>query len=422
VLLREAAMANLADFRYTMESCNHCGQCKWILPAKMKGWDFASICPLHEYHGFDAYSGQGLVQIAKERLDGKLDYGDGLETLLHTCTACGACDLNCKSVRDMEVLDTIYALREDCAKAGYLPEPLRRTAENVEETHNIYGEPHAERFSWLPPDFKNDTEADTALFVGCSAYRHPEIPLAAIRILRAGGVKFKLLYEDEWCCGASLWRSGQREAAEKLISRNVDTFHRHGIKTLITACAECFGAFCGGYPRFSDTGGLEFRHISQVAAKLIAKGSLPLKKGENPLRVAYHDPCMLGRLSEKYVPWNGKIRPFGLHVPEKQWRRGEHGVYEEPRAVLRALEGVTLCEMTRNFEQALCCGANARDVDAEFAAWTAAERRREAKASGAEAVVSCCPFCQDALGGEGENPLPYLDLAVLLADRLREEA
>ena len=49
-------------------------------------------------------------------------------------------------------------------------------------------------------------------------------------------------------------------------------------------------------------------------------------------------------------------------------------------------------------------------------------RRREAKAAGAEAIVSCCPFCRDALGSEGENALPYLDMTVLLAERLKEEA
>ena len=106
-------MDKLKDFEYTMDSCNHCGQCKWILAPKMKGWDFAEICPIHQRYGFDAYSGQGLLSIAKEILTGKLQYGDGLEELLYTCTCCGACDVNCKDVRDKEVLDTILALRDD---------------------------------------------------------------------------------------------------------------------------------------------------------------------------------------------------------------------------------------------------------------------------------------------------------------------
>ena len=84
-----------------MDSCNHCGQCKWILPPKMSGWDFAEICPIHRYHRFDAYSGQGLLNISKEVITGKLKIGEGLENVLYSCTMCGACDVNCKNVRDI---------------------------------------------------------------------------------------------------------------------------------------------------------------------------------------------------------------------------------------------------------------------------------------------------------------------------------
>ena len=56
-----------------MESCNHCGQCKWVLGPKMRGYDYAEICPIHQRFGFDAYSGQGLLNIAEELLDGKLE-------------------------------------------------------------------------------------------------------------------------------------------------------------------------------------------------------------------------------------------------------------------------------------------------------------------------------------------------------------
>ena len=36
-------MADLKKFEYTMNSCNHCGQCKWILTPKMSGWDFERV-------------------------------------------------------------------------------------------------------------------------------------------------------------------------------------------------------------------------------------------------------------------------------------------------------------------------------------------------------------------------------------------
>ena len=412
-------MADLKKFEYTMNSCNHCGQCKWILTPKMSGWDFAQICPIHTRYGFDAYSGQGLINIAKEVMNGTLQYGDGLEDLLYTCTACGACDVNCKNVRDMELLDTILELRAHCVESGALPEVHRQTAKNIEETHNIYGLPHADRFSWLPEDFEDDKDADTALFVGCSVYKDPAPALAAIKILRAGGVKFKLLREDEWCCGSMLWRTGQNDAAKALVYRNNEIFKKHGIKTLITACAECFGSFRAGYTRFGDID-FEVLHITQVVAALLNENKLSFTKEREPIRVTYHDPCMLARLSEPYVHWEGEIKPYGLHVPEKQWRRGEHGVYAEPRQVLSAIPGVEVVEMIRNSEDAFCCGygSGAGSFNPEFAKWAAEERRREAVSTGAEAIVSCCPFCRESLETEGDNPIPYLDLTVLLAEML----
>ena len=406
-------MNKLKNFEYTMDSCNHCGQCKWILPPKMKGWDFANICPIHHRFGFDAYSGQGYLNIAKELLTGRLDFSDELGKMVYTCTACGACDVNCKSVRDMEVLDTILALREACVENGCVPDAVKQQAENVELSHNIYGLPHEERFAWLPEDYCDDEDADTLLFIGCSAYKHPEIALAAIKVLRAGGVKFKLLHEDEWCCGASLWRSGQNAAAEKLIKRNIDTFHKHGIKRIITACAECYGSFRAGYPRFMETD-FETVHISEIARELIESGKLKLRENGEKLRVTYHDPCMLGRLSEPYVHWDGVIHPFGLHEPPKQWRRGENGVYDAPRDVMRAA-GIEIEEMPRNKEDAYCCGAGAETVDGKFAEWTAAERIREATSTGAQAIVSACPKCQDSLSA-GE--MPYIDFTVLIAQML----
>ena len=149
-------MEELKKLEYTMDSCNHCGQCKWILPPKMKGWDFAQVCPIHAFYRFDAYSGQGLLNIAKEVLTGRLECGGGLEKVLYSCTACGACDVNCKNVRDMEVMDTILTLREECERKGTIPVELTAMAERVEKTHNVYGMPHSERFAWLPEDFENE--------------------------------------------------------------------------------------------------------------------------------------------------------------------------------------------------------------------------------------------------------------------------
>ena len=339
-----------------------------------------------------------------------------------TCTMCGACDVNCKSVRDMEVLDTILALRARCAEDGQLPEAHQETALNIASSHNIYGWPHQQRLSWLPTDAGLDENADTVYFAGCAAaYEYPDIARDTVKILKAGGLSFKVLGDDEYCCGEPLWRTGQTDEAKKLIERNMAAFKKHGVKTIITSCAECYGAFKNGYPRFAEMD-IKVLHISEVIDALIKDGRLKL--GRLPaIKAAYHDPCMLGRQSETYVPWQGVIRPYGLHEPPKIWRRGTNGVYDEPRAVLGAIPGVELVEMVRNEENSYCCGAGGGVSRAfpEFARWTAAERVREAESTGADAVVSCCPFCRSSF----ESALPdctrglrYYDLTELVAQAL----
>ena len=418
--VQERAPYQLKDFRYTMESCNHCGQCKWLLGPKTKGYDFAEICPIHKEYHFDAYSGQGLIHIARELLDGDLAYEDGMMDLVYSCTMCGACDINCKSIRDMEVLDTILALREQCVADGQGPMPVQREwAANVRDHNNLYGRPHEQRFDWMPQEQSVNDACSVAYFVGCTAaYLHPQIARDTARILTAGGLDFKVLGPEEHCCGGPLWRTGQRAAAKHQVEHNMRTLKDQGIDMIITSCAECFGAFRGFYPRVVEMD-IKVAHISEVIREMLVRGDLSLTRpvGES---VTYHDPCLLGRLSEPYVPWNGTIQSFGYHEPPKEWRRGTHGVYDAPREVLSAIPGLQLREMVRNEENSFCCGAGGGVGAAfpEFARVTATERLREAESTGAGTVVSACPFCQstfeDAIQA-GQRPIRYLDLTRIVA-------
>jgi len=413
----------LKDFKRTMESCNHCGQCKWVLGPKMRGYDYAEICPIHQRFGFDAYSGQGLLNIAEELLDGELEYESGLVELIYSCTTCGACDINCKSIRDMEVLETILALRARVVADGWGPMPAhQQAARSVEAHHNIYGREHERRFDWLAPDIRLAKNCTVAYFTGCAAaYRYPQIAQNTTKILNAGGVEFTLLHAEEYCCGGPLWRTGQVEEARKVAEHNLAALKKQGIDTVITSCAECFGAFRDFYPRL---GQVNFRvlHITEVVQQLIAQQRLTLRNQGNR-KVTYHDPCLLGRLSEPYVPWNGEIKAFGRHEPPKQWRRGAQGVYDAPREVLKAIPGLEIVEMVRNEENSYCCGAGGGVAEAfpDFSQWTANERCGEAKSTGATAMVSCCPFCQSAFEkalGATNSGMKYFDITQLVADAL----
>jgi len=416
-------MDALKDYVYTMVSCNHCGQCKWILGPKMRGWKYAEICPIHARYHFDAYSGQGLINIAQELLEGELKYEDGLIEHIYTCTTCGACDINCKSVRDMEVLDTILALRAKCVEDGQGPMPEHREyARLVEKDHNIYGQPHEQRFDWVSRGVQLSERAGVVYFAGCAtSYLHPEIARNTAKILNAGGMDFQVLHAGEFCCGGPLWRTGQIEACEKVVRHNLETFRSQGIRTVVTSCAECYGTFRGLYPRIAELD-FEVLHIAEVIRRMLKEGRLNLRKNL-PVKVTYHDPCLLGRLSEPYIPWSGQIKAFGYHDPPKQWRRGTNGVYEAPREVLKMIPGMVLVEMTRNEENAFCCGGGGGVPAAfpDFSLWTALERLDEARSTGAQAIVSCCPFCESSFEkaiGTGNNSFRYYDLTDLVSNAL----
>ena len=416
-------MESLKDYLHTMRSCNQCGQCKWVLGPKMRGWKYAEVCPIYQRFNFDAYSGQGLINIAQEMLAGHLKYEEGLIKLIYTCLTCGACDVNCKSIRDMEVLDTILALRAQCVEDGYGPLPEHReSAAQIEKYHNIFGEPHKQRCDWLPQGTKLSTNSGIAYFAGCSSsYKHPEIAVNTIKLLNAAGIEFKVLGAEEYCCGVSLWRTGQIAGFRKAVERNLDIFKKQGIKTLITGCAECFGTFRGGYPRFAAMD-IEVLHITQVIHQALKEGRLKPQR-KSGMKVTYHDPCFLGRLSEKYIPWQGEIQAFGIHVPPKTWRRGTFGVYEAPREVLQSIPGMELVEMVRNAENSYCCGAGGGVPLAypDFANWVAAERLDEAQSTGAAAIVSCCPFCKDSFDKNIKSVnshLRYYDITELMIQSL----
>jgi Fe-S oxidoreductase len=122
--------------------------------------------------------------------------------------------------------------------------------------------------------------------------------------------------------------------------------------------------------------------VVEYLEELYNSGKLKIKK-EMPLKVTWHDPCHMGRLSRPYVP--------GKEI---------EGVYEAPRNLLKAIPGIELYEMERIKEYAWCCGGGGGVFTGfkDFAQWTALERLEEAKDTGAQAIVTSCPWCESNLG------------------------
>jgi Fe-S oxidoreductase len=193
-----------------------------------------------------------------------------------------------------------------------------------------------------------------------------------------------------------------------------------GARTVVTACADGYQAFKVLYDKHNLKGDLEVLHISEYVSRLLEDGKLKLRKKLN-LSVTYHDPCRLGRLGEPWIHWTGKKIPGDRFVfdPPKTYRRGTNGVYEPPRDVLKSIPGVKLTEMTRIKEYSWCCGAGGGVIESNpaFARWTAQERIDEAMSTGAQALVTACPWCEkifsEAIKESGAN-LEVYDIVELI--------
>jgi heterodisulfide reductase subunit D len=109
----------------------------------------------------------------------------------------------------------------------------------------------------------------------------------------------------------------------------------------------------------------------EYLVRLLKQGKLKFPYSVNRT-VTYHDPCHLGRAS---------------------------GVFDAPRIIMDAIPGLKLIEMPRNRQYSRCCGAGGGlkagypDIQNKMAQ----RRVREAEETGADELVSCCPFCYQGL-------------------------
>jgi Fe-S oxidoreductase len=263
---------------------------------------------------------------------------------------------------------------------------------------NPYGRDNKEKTKWMEKlDFKPkdafSEKVDTLFFVGCTTALTPEIENVSINtatILNKLGVDFGLLGEHEVCCGSVAMRTGDREKFNEVAEKNANLFKDKGITTIVTSCAGCYRTFKKDYEGKLE--GIEILHSVEFLNKKLLENKEKMKKLN--YKVTYHDPCHIGR-----------------HI----------GIYEEPRQILEEITELT--EMKTNKHAAMCCGAGGgvKKGFPELALEMAELRIKEAEETGAEYIVSTCPFCYrnltDAINSTGSK-LKMVDLVDLILESL----
>lgn len=420
----------LEDCRDNMELCHRCSACKFIPLERVRGYEHANACPSISRYNFHAYSGGGRLAMGLALIDGRFEYTKEFLDIVYSCQTCGACDTSCKYAMDMDVLEPINELRAKCVETGHTV-PVHDKAVEMMRTYGTMVQPEGtKRDAWAEGlEVKNVTrdKAKVLYFAGCrTAFdkQTQRTARSAVAVMLKAGVDVAIAGDSESCCGGRAYYMGYRGAFEKQARITGGLFQRSGVQTVVTGCAECYHTFKVLYDKIGVRGDLEVFHISEYLDSLVGEGKLkPVKRIE--AKVTYHDPCRLGRLGEPYVQWEGTRVPGHMYRfdPPKPYRRGTNGVYEAPRRLLASIPGIEVVEMDRNREYAWCCGSGGgvKEGYPEFAGWTGRERIDEAKATGAQVLVTACPGCaqnfRDVLKGS-EKALRLVDIVELFEQAL----
>jgi Fe-S oxidoreductase len=239
-----------------------------------------------------------------------------------------------------------------------------------------------------------EPEVEYLFWVGCAgAYdaSGQKTSVALAKLMKAAGVKFAILAEEETCTGDSARRLGNEYLFQTLAETNIETLNGYKVRKIVTNCPHCLNTLKNEYPAFG--GNFEVVHGTDLVARLVAEGKLKLTR-EVKEHLTYHDPCYLARYN---------------------------GVVDQPRQLLKAIPGIQLTEIKQHGEAAMCCGAGGGRMWLEEKLGSRVNHLRleqvlETKAAG---VAVACPFCNvmlnNAAGETGHETFQTMDVLELAA-------
>ena len=356
-------MMKMPRIQQELTACLQCGYCISVCEAHdQTPWE--SVTPRGKIYYLNQLSSAGGVD---KLLNREVSLNPYFVDAMYKCTGCGNCEAVCHA--NIPLVEFWETVRKWMVDEGVGPMPAHKgMAKKVGEVHNPYGEPPSKRGDWWPEDVEKADVPDVMFFAGCTgAYRQQTLPQMGVRVLSRAGVSMNTLGPEEWCCSSPLLRTGTHKYSLECAEKTVEGADGMGAKDMVMTCSGCYKTVSTDFGKFYAKTGQNVYHFSQYVEKLIADRKLPLNH-EFKAKVTYHDPCHMGR-----------------HM----------GVFDAPRNVLKKIKGIELVEMDRTRENSRCCGAGGgyKSQYNDMAVNIAAERIRDAEETGAEILVTCCPFC-----------------------------
>lgn len=399
-----------------------------------------STCPVYRTDQMEGHVARGRNMLIREVAEGKRQPDAGYRDALSYCLLCRRCEAVCPArVPSTEIN---LAARSDLAARGGLTlsqkivhrllskhrsavarilglsvilpgvRPTQRGGKPLRHLADLAlvlaGKVSLPRFSasflsnrvprCTPAAAGTTCRGRVAFFPGCNyEFFFSDVGVDVISALSGAG--YEVIFQPEQtCCGLAVYNTGDRETARKMAAYNLRALS--GFDHVITACATC-GTALKGYGEWFD----ESDSLSQQARQLSASvrdfsefmaredlGGLSAPEGLST--VTYHDPCHL---------------------------RWHQGVYEAPRKILEAVQGLTFVEMDMAEK---CCGQGGsfgiKHPEASLALLS--QKMESVKRTGAQAIVTSCPGCtMQLLDGVRRHGLSVevMHISRLFANRTR---
>lgn len=320
---------------------------------------------------------------------------------LSACSRCGICIDGCPLYNNLGITEvqSVYLLRnlrnlehhKDIIAAGKNCLMCHRCAEDCPVNIDLMSIRRISRdkgtldvdnsYSYLQTVKAFNGIGRVAYFGGCMSQLTPGITHAMETIFNEVGQKYWFMDQNKGiCCGRPLAQQGFNKQAAELRKNNTKLLLDSRVSALITSCPICYHTFKNEYQL-----PIPVYHHTEYIHKMIKQGKLSLTKEE--LKVAYHDPCELGRGA---------------------------GIYTEPREILKSV--ATLLKTKNEKENSLCCGINLGNtvLTLEEQSTIRNAALTNLTKDNPDIIATACPMCKRAFQHGGTH-VQVEDIAEIVA-------
>lgn len=358
--ISELSMKNRLD----LISCVECGRCTQACPAKAAGKNLDPKLIITKMRDF-VIGKSGEISLWEEN---PIYAANELDA----CTTCAACMEECPmSIEHVPLI--MEARRYKVLTLGEIAPSAGDTVTKIKNNSNPWGISREDRFKWADglnlPLIQPGKKVEYLYYIGCAGNfddKNQRVVKDTINLFRKANVDFALIGKGEKCNGDPVRRFGDEYSFYEIAIDNIANLRQYTFDKIVVQCPHCLHTLGKEYAKF-ENGKFEVIHHTELLAELIRTKKL---KPTKPIvkKITFHDPCYLGR---------------------------HYGNYSAPRKILEMIPGLTINEMEKTKDRAVCCGMGGGNMWYELpeGEHLANNRLKQIAKTASDLLATGCSFC-----------------------------